>query len=160
MTNPKNPDTGPLPPTARAVVRTLALTLSGLAAAGCVSVDPVPPTSAPPRQSPPPPRSAQQLTQGPAQETLGSGTPAPSATRRDATTEPHHRHGRTDGGDGGGELPRAPWSQRDRVPAPRTPARPPLDGADPCALGERHGSWSADSVQSQICREIYRRARG
>ncbi|MFC9125258.1 hypothetical protein ACFT4A_00235 [Streptomyces sp. NPDC057099] len=159
---------------------TLLVTVAVSALSGCVTVQdpPVPgPPAAPSR--PPAPRPEEQVVQAPAREALelieGSRRPEPSASAPRRTTPPSASPRQEQRPSGTLDARPRPARPERRAPAPRSPQRPPADlpdvsesvrqdvhknvpkSADVCALGTRYGGWRADSPESTICRDTYRR---
>ncbi|MFI1017702.1 hypothetical protein [Streptomyces sp. NPDC020965] len=153
--------------TSKILLGTAVWAVSGLALAGCVTVQPrsSPPLAPPARSESPAPVVGPRIAQGPGRAVLA---PAPPARTVDPPAP---------------RPPRRTWSPRPRAAAEPTaprpvPAAPPPRARKPeprqqqprargtrhripdvCALGERYGSWRPDSAAARLCREALRDAR-
>ncbi|GLF95721.1 hypothetical protein [Streptomyces yaizuensis] len=157
--------------TARAVLSLTVWALAGLAASGCVTVEP--PPAPPAGGSRPEPTADSLIVQGPAREALraapdeSGGTPSPAPPPPGGPPPPP-----------GPPLtaaaerirPAAPVTTDAPAPAtaslpaprPRRAPTPPRVGVPPdvCGLSEVYGGWRPESTQSQICRRVYGRITG
>ncbi|MEU5434464.1 hypothetical protein AB0G73_13970 [Streptomyces sp. NPDC020719] len=131
--------------------------MAALTVSGCVTVE-----RGPDQRPPAPParltgeradrKAAPRIVQAPVREALEAAlppvrpprastpAPAPAPRRPDRVPQPRPR----------------PTGHRPAPPAP-APAPPPVTGGDVCDLGRSLGGWTADSPESRICDETYRK---
>ncbi|KOU59930.1 hypothetical protein ADK57_31980 [Streptomyces sp. MMG1533] len=150
------------------------VTVAVSALSGCVTVQRPPvtgPSAAPAQPSAPRPdgETEPQIVQAPAREALEMiepsrrPDPSSSASRAAAPAAPPQAQeppGRSHPAHPAHPEPRRPQVGRPGKPPVEIPdvAKPiPKDAKDVCALGKQYGGWRADSPESVICEQTYRR---